>query len=288
MAEITELLDQLSPEELSSILQTIENDGLIESATRPAAAQNNSNPTDEVHENIGSKGEGFGPPQEAAADATARHVPVPPASPPTGTGRRPCRGTKPSANGTNGNSATGSAENDNEGDNGANVTMSELKRLLEEHSAGVVSEVRKLLPDSGMAPAAPPGETIDMGTLTRVLAERDQEEKALEARLADLQAELVAKEKRVAELSGELDTTVREVRHRQLDLEFQQLKLEERVRSNAELEQAQQNLSARVAEASLSARHATIDADMCRFTPRAIRAQGTLPWTLRKNKLPGL
>jgi len=76
---------------------------------------------------------------------------------------------------------------------------------------------------------------------------------------------------------------MREVRHRQLDLEFQQLKLEERVRSNAELEQQQRHLAVCAEEASLSARHAAIDA--AAMTPRSFRAQGQLPWVLRKRNM---
>merc|ERR1719293_314907 len=128
-------------------------------------------------------------------------------------------------------------------------------------------------------------ETVDMDTLTKVLVERDREVKDLELKLAGLQGELAEKDKRVAELGGELDIAVREVRHRQLDLEFQQLKLEERIRSNAELEHAQRILTARAGEASLNARHAAIDLEMCRSTPRSVRVQGTLPWTLRKNRI---
>jgi len=92
----------------------------------------------------------------------------------------------------------------------------------------------------------------------------------------------------VADLGGELDRTVREVRHKQLDLEFQQLKLEERVRCNAELEQSQRKLTQRVEEASLNSRHAALDVEMCLATPRTLRAQGTLPWTVRKNRLPSM
>merc|ERR1711957_556305 len=95
--------------------------------------------------------------------------------------------------------------------------------------------------------------------------------------------DLASKDKRVADLGGDLDAAMREVRHRQLDLEFQQLKLEERVRSNAELENQQRNLTARVEEASLQARHAAIDAAV--MTPRTMRAQGQLPWVLRKTRL---
>eukprot|EP00913_Durusdinium_trenchii_P029156 g27332.t3 len=161
---------------------------------------------------------------------------VPPSGPPPG-GRRPAPGVKPLETG---------------------VGKDEIRKLLEEHSAGVISEVRKLIPtiSSGVM------DTIDVATLTQALAERDQEVKALEARFQELQADLSAKDKRVAELGGELDATLREVRHRQLDLEFQQLKLEE---------------------------HAALEADMSRYTPRGgLQAQGTLPWTLRKGRLPAV
>lgn len=129
-------------------------------------------------------------------------------------------------------------------------------------------------------------ETIDTAVLTQALMERDHEVKELEARLASLQEQLAVKDKRVGDLGVELDGTMREVRHRQLDLEFQQLKLEERVRSNAEMEQLQRNLTARVEEAGLTARHAALDVDISRNmnTPRAMRVQGSLPWTLRKNR----
>ncbi|CAE7767564.1 unnamed protein product, partial [Symbiodinium sp. CCMP2592] len=190
--------------------------------------------------------------------------PVPPAGPPPG-GRRPMPGIKPTE-------AEGNV-----------LSKDEIRKLLDEHSAGVISEVRKLIPSISTGVM----DTIDIATLTQALAERDQEVKVLEARLAELQTDLSQKDKHVAELGGELDATLREVRHRQLDLEFQQLKLEEKVRNNAELEQAQRVLTARVEEASLQARHAALDEDMSRYTPRGgMHAQGTLPWTLRRSRLP--
>jgi len=200
--------------------------------------------------------------------------PVPPSGPPPGgMGRRPVP--------PNMKTITSTAQ-----DTGT-VSKDEIRKLLEEHSAGVISEVRRLIPSisSGVM------DTIDVTTLSQALAERDQEVKALEQRFAELQADLSTKDKRVAELGGELDSTLREVRHRQLDLEFQQLKLEEKVRYNTELEQAQRMLSARVEEASLQARHAALEADMSRYTPRggsSMHAQGSLPWTLRKGRLPAV
>jgi hypothetical protein len=163
------------------------------------------------------------------------------------------------------------------------VTMDDIKKMLEEHSAGVVDEVRRLIPSISNGVM----DSIDIATLTQSLAERDIEVKELEERLASLQHELALKDKEALDLTNELDATLREVRHRQLDL--QQLKLEERVRSNAELEQAQRLLSSKVEEANLNARHAAIDAESrtC-YTPRSMRAQGSLPWMLRKNRLPDM
>lgn len=172
------------------------------------------------------------------------------------------------------------------------ITMDELKNLLAEHSMGVMSEVQKMLPGIGAPPAdsgwatMPTSDGIDLAALTQALVERDREVQQLEERLSTLQTELRTKDQRVAELTEELDQTVREVRHRQLDLEFHQLKLEERVRANAELEQLQGVLSSRVEEASLSARHAALDMNMPPMTPRSLRAQGSLPWALRKGRSP--
>lgn len=210
--------------------------------------------------------------------------PVPPPGPPPGAGRRPCpagvRRTEvtDAAGGGDGPAVDG------------RFTMEDIRKLVREHSANVVSEVRRLIPAmAGLAGQSYDASALDMGVLTQALADRDREVQALEARLAELQADLASKDRRVVDLGNELDAAVREVRHRQLDLEFQQLKLEERVRSNAELEQAQRNLSARVEEASLNARHAALEADMCRTTtPRGFRAQGSLPWMLRKNRLPAV
>jgi len=203
--------------------------------------------------------------------------PVPPAAPPPGGRSRPGR-PAPAAKTEAAYPAYSPAEP-------SVIGADEIRRMLDEHSAGVLSEVRKLIPSISTGVM----DSIDAGTLTQSLHERDQEVKALEARLAELQAELSSKDKRVSDLGCELDSTMREVRHRHLDLEFQQLKLEEKVRSNAELEQAQRVLTARVEEASLHARHAALEADMGRYTPRGdMRAQGSLPWTLRKNRFPAV
>lgn len=248
--EIADLLDQCSPEELANILATIENGGLS-TETPPM-------PT-ELPEVVPPLGE------------APRLDPVPPpAPPPGGGGRRAKRGSaKPAEN----------EEKSNE------LSVEQLKQMLNEHSAAVVADVQKMLPRDSSLPAAGAGDTLDLTSLAFALSERDKEVQALEAKLAGLQSELSAKDQRVAELGGELDAAVREVRHRQLDLEFQQLKLEERVRTNAELEQAKRSLTARVEEASLNARHAALDAEMGNMTPRSLQAQGALPWVLRKSKL---
>jgi chromosome segregation ATPase len=162
------------------------------------------------------------------------------------------------------------------------ITLSEAKQLLDAHGNNMLDEVRKMLPYMGAA-AGVEG-SVDMDMLAKMLAMRDEEVKELEMQLRDLQAHLSSKDRRVADLTGELDMAMREVRHRQLDLEFQQLKLEERVRSNAELEQAQKSLMARVDEAGLNARHAALDADMGRSMAGSMRLQGSLPWTYRKSR----
>lgn len=211
---------------------------------------------------------------EGEADASTPKDPVPPSEPlPAGGGapRRPLR-TKPAAEAPAAEAPAAEA---------SGVPMDQIRQMLQEHSAGIVAEVQKSLQGSGV-----PGDGLDVHALTLLLSQRDREVQALEAKLAGLNSELSSKDQRMAELSGELDAAVREVRHRQLDLEFQQLKLEERVRSNAELEQSQRALAARVEEAGLQARHAALDAEMGTMgTPRSIRAQGSLPWMLRKSQV---
>lgn len=244
VAEIASLLDQCSPEELNNIVQSLEGG---------------------LSPEVG--GESNGPVQ-----VQTKVAPVPPAAPPpAGNGRRPNPGVKRAGN-------TGAAADD------AVVSMEEMKQLLQQHSDSVLSEVRRMIPAGGSVQGGTAGNQLDMETLTKILAMRDREVKELETRLSELNNHLSEKDQRVSQLAGELDSTIREVRHRQLDLEFQQLKLDERMRSNNELEQAQRDLSARVDEASLNARHAALDADMSRTTPRSVRVQGSLPWTLRKNR----
>lgn len=164
----------------------------------------------------------------------------------------------------------------------APVSMGELKAMLADHSMSVLSEAQKML-----AAADVPGrsEGEDMGVLAGMLADRDDEVKQLEEQLAGLQAELATKDRRVADLCGELEPVLREVGHRQLDLEVQQQKLEERVRSNAELEQVQRSLATRLEEVSLSASHAVLDLQMSQTSPGSFSACGAYPWALRQQRL---
>lgn len=281
--EIANLLDQCSPEELTNILEAIEGgDGLpTDLASEPAAFETKKengavNDLPLVDIDIVDK---------AVEQQEASQAPVPPTSPPpsSGNGRRP---VPPGYKRT----SSGEVAPDE-----AAVSVGEMKKMLEEHSAGVLNEVRKLLPfpalpasglpiDSSNLQAEYQSGALNLETLTAILAQRDQEVKGLEARLAELQDQLSVKDRRVMDLNGELDCAIREVRHRQLDLEFQQLKLEERVRSNNDLEQAHRSLTARVEEANRDTRHAALDVDLARSLPRSARVQGSLPWMLRKNR----
>lgn len=263
--EIATLLDQCTSEELTNILNAIE--GNAPAATvLPAAAPPSAAPAQQALA-----------PETAAAAQAPPLVPMLPTGPPPSNGRRPPRASPKKATHADGAGELPGAELP-----AGVIPVEDLMRILEEHSASVIEEVQKILPTAGTG-----AETIDMGVLAEALLERDREVQKLETRLAELQANLADKDRRVADLGCELDATVREVRHRQLDLELQQLKLEERVRSNAELEMVQRSLSMRVEEAALNARHAALDLDLSRSlsTPRGIRAQGALPWTLRKNRL---
>jgi len=273
VSEIADLLDQCSPEELNNILEAIESgDGCaVESFV---------------------SGNGCVAPQSPVMN----NEPVPPPGPPpsNGNGRRPVpAGIKRSASGGEVTPAE------------AIVSVGEMKKLLEEHSVGVLDEVRKIVnfpvdkatpasavttakavaTEDALVQAALVQGTLSLDVLTQVLAQRDQEVKGLEANLSELQDLLFTKDRRIMSLNSELDAVIREVRHRQLDLEFQQLKLEERVRSNNELEQAQRTLTARAEDANRDARHAALDIDLGRSMPRSARSvQGSLSWMLRKNR----
>jgi hypothetical protein len=254
--EIANLLDQCSPEELTNILQAIEGGDGVDVVLDNATEQK----------------------------APLSPAPVPPSAPPpaSGTGRRPA--------------PAGYKKSGGEGDpDEAVVSVGEMKKILEAHSAGVLNEVRKMVnfptmpsPGPSLDPASVQADlqtgALNLEVLTTILAQRDDEVKGLEARLSELQDQLSFKDRRIMDLNGELDCAVREVRHRQLDLEFQQLKLEERVRSNNELEQAHRSLTARVEDAHRETRHAALDVDLARSMPRTARVQGSLPWMLRKNR----
>lgn len=244
--EIAALLDQCSPDELDNILKTIDGDV-------------NNQPTDQSLETL----------------VSSTQV-VPPTGPPPPGGRRPAPVGLRRTEATN-------DRNPCEQEGEPMISMSEAKQLLDNHSATLMEEVRKKIPRLGEVRTAEG--CVDIETLTQVLAMRDREVKELEVELAQLQTELSSKDRRVSDLSGELDMALREVRHRQLDLEFQQLKLEERIRSNAELEQRQKGLVMRVEEAGLNARHAALDIEMgCTAGAGAVRLQGSLPWTVRKSR----
>jgi len=311
--EIATLLDQCSPEELANILQAIEGaDGLdgmgldsaepmaVITATAPTAADAIAAGTCRSCNNTGTDFMGNPCTCEVAQQTSQQAgplspAPVPPAAPPpsNGSGRRPApAGFKRSWSG-----GEAAAE-----DPLSPVSMGEMKKLLEEHSAGVLNEVRNIVsayPISTVPATTPNIESnelevglqtgaLNLEVLTAILAERDDEVHGLEARLAELQDILSTKDRRVMDLNGELDCAIREVRHRQLDLEFQQLKLEERVRSNTELEQSQRSLTDRVEEANRTTRHAELDVELGRSPPRSARGvqavQGSLPWMLRKNR----
>jgi len=271
VAEIASLLDQCSPDELANILQAIEGGGVLNGVDQIVSQEL---ATRLPKEDINAAALGRAP----AADSPSAQAPASPVAPsgpaPSGNARRPNPGVKRSIEASNPEAAG----------EGPMVSMGDMKRLLAEHSNCVLSEVRKIMPGVGSSQAGSADNLLDMETLTKVLAMRDREVKDLEARLSDMKTELSEKDKRVSNLSAELDSQIREVRHRQLDLEFQQLKLEERMRSNNELEQAQRHLNARVEEASLNARHAALDAEMSMKSPRSARVQGSLPWVLRKSR----
>lgn len=265
VTEISSLLDQCSSGELDGILAAID-DGL----SAPAVEGTN-----------------------ASAVASMGPLLAPPPGPPP-SGRRPCpprsrtaqAATAPLSKSCD---TAGPSEFDLEDPSAQTFTAEEVRQMLREHSAALLAEVRRFVPDAPTAAPtallAPCEDGIGAAALNKALKDRESEAVVLGARLKELRAALTAKDKRMESSSADLDATIREVRHRQLDLEFQQLKLEERVRANSELENSQRQLTAHVEEASLTARHAAIDIDACRTFPRAVRVQGSLPWTLRKSKV---
>jgi hypothetical protein len=255
--DIAGLLDQCSQDELENILQAIECGSLNQQSAEVIGDDITPVAIDGYYSN----------------PAVSKPQPLPPSSPPpSNLNRRPV--------------PAGMKRSGDAADEEREQTLSEAKRLLDSHSKSVASEVCKFMPCNSA------GEVIDVDTLTQVLAARDEEVKDLELKLINIQAELSGKDHHVADLGSELDLAIREVRHRQLDLEFQQLKLEEMVRSNTDMEQAKKQLAARVDEAGLNARHAALDIDMAgRMVAGLVRVQGSLPWTVRKSRLmngPGI
>lgn len=251
--EIAALLDQCSSEELENILATV-SAGEDENMMEPS-----------------------GQPPEPPVGSSPQVVPPSGPPPPSG-GRRPAPAGLRRTEATN--ERTESAEQEME----PSITMSEAKQLLNQHSVNLMAEVGKVLPYIGAVTDG--GVTVD--TLTQILAMRDQQVKELETELGQLQAELAAKGRRVSDLTGELDMALREVRHKQLDVEFQQLKLEERIRGNAELELKQKGLLMRVEEAGMNAKHAALDVEMGRPVMGAgaarLQLQGSLSWMVRRNR----
>jgi len=153
------------------------------------------------------------------------------------------------------------------------------RSAADEEQLATLGEVKQFLDDH----------SVDLELLAKVLTARDDEVKELERELAAIKDTLASKERHVATLGGELDLATREVRHRQLDLEFQQAKIDEGARSNAELEAAQRSLVARADGASLRARHASLDIDYGKtMMPGSIvHAQGSLAWSMRKKPALG-
>jgi len=274
--EIASLLEKCSAEELSNILQKIESGSR---ATTPVPLdpssgelqQDHSEGVETVHETLAI---GASSPNQPSAESPGTNALLVPTAP-TGA---------PPPNGRKARTMKGKATNGTDELPPGMIAISDLMQILEEHGASAMQDVKNTVP---LAQCAEAGEAIDVGVLAAALLERDREVQQLETKLAELQATLTEKDNNVADLNGALDQAVREVRHRQLDLELQQLKLEERIRANAELEMAQRGLCARIEEVQLQARHAALDMELSQTltTPRGLRAQGALPWTLRKNRL---
>jgi hypothetical protein len=266
--EIASLLDQCSPDELADILQGI--DGLgADSAVEERLVGDETRSQLQAFSaaDTSAASAASAPPVDVYPEPSSPQAPLSPVPP---AGQRPAGGGRPFRRSVSGN------------DQDQQITLSEAKTLLNDHRGAVVSEVQKIIPYMGTSSSGADG--LDLETLTRVMAARDAEVKELEASLSNIDDTLSAKDRRIADLNSELDLAIREVRHRQLDLEFQQLKLEETVHSNAEMEQAQKSLVAQVGEAGLNAKHAALDMEVGRMTGM-VRMQGSLPWTVRKQRL---
>jgi len=125
------------------------------------------------------------------------------------------------------------------------------------------------------------------------LHERDDQVSQLEARLAELRSAVATRDSHIMKLGVDLDATIREIRHGQLDLEFQRLKLEEQYRENHELEQSTLRLQASIEEKTFDATHAAIDFGRTfqggpMGDPERLRMTGSLPWTLRRGRLQAI
>lgn len=226
---------------------------------------------------------------EARPQATPPvHAPALPAAPPSGP--PPTHGKRPQGNPRRVCQAPGVCASYSaaaQGGQAQPLTHEDVQRMLADHSRTLLSEVRHIVAAGNGQPQAAlgGGGNVDAGALSEVIGARDREVEALEAQLADLTGSLQAKDATVETLNADMEQALRDVRHRQLDLEFHQQRLEEKVRTNAEMEQVQRKLTAQVEDASLNARHAVLNVETCR-TPRGTRMQGSSPWTVRKNR-PG-
>lgn len=256
-AEIAHLLNQCSPEELERILRELESGDGTDGAEGADCATPRETPPRAASTWSGPPPSPQPPPQRRVASTAATaasgsevvYAPVPPAAPPPAGGvRRPA----PS--------------------------------VAKRHSAAPAPAPAPCAAGASGGVVGPEVAALAAGVgteaLGQALAERDREAACLEARLAELHGTLAAKEQRANSLSTELEDVVRQVRHQKLDLEFQMLKLEERLRSNAEAELAQRACEARPQRSTED-----LSLGMCRGLPAAspitMRLQGSLPWTLR-------
>eukprot|EP00927_Polykrikos_kofoidii_P059751 TRINITY_DN54887_c0_g1_i1.p1 TRINITY_DN54887_c0_g1~~TRINITY_DN54887_c0_g1_i1.p1 ORF type:complete len:393 (-),score=51.34 TRINITY_DN54887_c0_g1_i1:90-1148(-) len=213
---------------------------------------------------------------------TCHHIePAPPAAPPP-TARRPGPTLKPKTDVSESCSAMSPHQ----------FSEKEVETLLRSLSTTTSNEdppkVSQTLQSSPLPQKADDFTTAEKAALfpiARLLSDRYRQEQELERHLAKLEELASVKEVRVSRINRDLETALREVRHHRLDVEFQQLKIEELLRSNAELEQSQCKPTCHVDALTLQAKHAAIDAEQCCATPRSVQVQGTLAWTLRKSKV---
>jgi len=265
VSEIAAMLDHCTPEELSGILRSIHSGSAAGEADEQRPGRRTGSPQRP-------------PPM----------TPTPPSGPaPASSGRRP-----PPPSGRPGSSRGGHAQRltyDGEAVLATGITMSEVQDTLRENVKGVLREVHHMKTSSAsqVAPRPQGDDVLSVELLSKAFMERNSEMERLDSEYSAMRNELLVQDTFIAELSNELEMTLREVRHRRLDLELHQLKLEERIRSNAELEQIQRNMSTRIEELGVVARHAELAAASCSSScspSGVVRAQGSLPWTLRLMK----